>query len=73
MMTPRQRELLQMLVDEEDIYWDGGPIAYVGLTRTNAAMMYRLLRRMWIKQDEQSHDSPYWTISCTGREALSNA
>ena len=70
MMTPRQREILQMLVDEEDIFWDGGREVWIGIERTNVAMIYRLLNRMWIKQDSQSLNSPYWMITHRGREAL---
>ena len=73
MMTPRQREILQMLVDGEDIYWDGGRLVYIGLERTSVEMVYRLIRRMWIKQDGQSLNSPYWMITETGRQALKEA
>lgn len=67
MMTPRQREILQMLVDGDNILWDGGCVAYAGSTRTSVAMIYRLIRRMWIREDE---DSDYWIITERGQEAL---
>ncbi len=70
-MTPRQREILQMLVDGENILWDGGRVAYAGLTRTSVAMIYRLIRRMWIREDSISTD--YWEITETGRQALKEA
>ena len=67
-MTPREREILQMLVDGEDIYWDGSQDAYAGHEKTSVEMIYRLIRRIWIRQDNLS-DS-YWTITERGREAL---
>lgn len=70
-MTPRQREILQMLVDGENILWDGGRVAYAGITRTSVAMIYRLIRRMWIREDSISTD--YWEITETGRQALKAA
>lgn len=72
-MTPRQREILQMLVDGENIYWDGGRDAYIGNSRTSVAMIWRLVRRMWIKQEGQIAYASYWTISQTGREALNDS
>ena len=67
-MTPRQREILQMLVDGENILWDGGRVAYAGITRTSVAMVYRLIRRMWIREDEEG--SNYWIITERGKDAL---
>lgn len=70
MMTPREREILQMLVDGENIFWDGGQIAYAGLTRTSVEMIYRLIRNMWIREDSISDG--YWSITERGREALND-
>ena len=71
-MTPRQREILQMLVDGESLYWDGGLVAYIGNERTSIEMIYRLIRRAWIKQEGQSYKSPYWDITERGRDALAD-
>lgn len=70
-MTPRQLEILQMLEDGDNILWDGGRVAHAGLTRTNIAMIYRLIRRMWIREDEEG--SNYWIITERGRQALKEA
>lgn len=70
-MTPKQQQILQMLVDGEDMYWDEGPLVYIGNMRTNTAMIYGMIRRMWIKQDPLSPS--YWVISYKGRRALSDA
>ncbi len=67
-MTPRQREILQILADGDNIIWDGGRVAYAGITRTSVAMIYRLILRMWIKEGERGSD--YWIITERGREAL---
>lgn len=68
--TPRELEILQMLADGEDLYWDGGREAWAGTQRTSVEMVYRLIRKMWIKQDGQSAEESYWLITERGRLAI---
>lgn len=72
MMTPREREILQMLVDGETILWDGGRVAYAGLTRTSVALIYRFLLEVdmseekWVNfeilEQEETEDRPWREI-----------
>jgi len=56
------RQLLEMMRDGEELVWAGREV-WVGLERTNTAMVYRLLRLMWISQDSTMHqDDDYMTF-----------
>ena len=69
-LTPREREILQILADGDNIIWDGGRVAYAGNSRTSIELVYRLIRYMFIREDE---DSNYWIITEGGRDALLKA
>ena len=71
-LTKRARQLLQLMADGEELVWSGRDV-WVGLDRTNTAMVYRFMRRMWISLDNTcSYDDDYmiFYISPRGLEVL---
>lgn len=77
-MTPRMRQLLEMMKAGEELVWAGGDV-WVGLERTNVEMVYRLMRRIWISEDNMQSGDEYmifhineWGLAALGSERWAN-
>ncbi len=73
-LTRRQREILEGLAsddDEKDLVQDGREV-WFGDERTNAQMIFFLLRHVLISQDESSPGVYRYTINEWGKRALTD-
>lgn len=73
-LTKRQREILEGLAsddDEKDLIQDGREV-WFGDSRTNAQMIFFLLRHVLISQDESSPGVYRYTINEWGERALTD-
>jgi len=73
-LTNRQRKILEGLAsddDEKDLVQEGRQV-WFGDSRTNAQMIFFLLRHVLISQDESSPGVYRYTINEWGRRALTD-
>lgn len=69
-ITPRQRQILQLLKDGEELVYEKRGGCWVDLEKTNTRLLEQLIRYCCVSQDSIDKDVEHWSINETGEMTL---